>query len=256
MCGISAVYGQYAGVKAMLITLNQLERGTKGCGVAYMCNGGLTVLKEPIHPIEFFDRYFHSFAVETCMAIAHNRLPSAGGVCFENTHPFLSCDGFFALAHNGHAFVNHMSAYLVEMGHRVQGETDSEILTHLLEMYYEEQGDMLTALKCLVENHLSGAITVLTKKSEIYCAKSGAYPLYYALDDSEIYVASSERAIRELCKMLGKEDYVVVNVEDNEVIRIDHDGFIDHLKIAESRKKHRNVIRYDDWMDWYYTLQL
>ncbi len=240
MCGISAVYGEYAALKAMLIVLKQLERGTEGSGVAYMCNGELVVLKQPTHPIEFFDRCFHGIAVETRVAIAHNRLPSAGGVSYENTHPFVDCKGRFALAHNGHAFVDHMRSYLVEVGHKVRGETDSEVLTHLLEEYYDEYGDMLMAVKELIENHLSGTIVVLTRDSEIYCARSGMAPLNYAVGD-EIYVASSERAIREVCKMLGKDDYVVVRADNNEVLRIDRNGFIDHLKITAKRR--RKILR-------------
>jgi len=254
MCGVSAVYGENAALKAMLITLNQLERGTKGSGVAYMCNGELVVLKEPIHPVEFFDRYYSSIAVETNMAIAHNRLPSVGGVCYENTHPFVDCKGRFALAHNGHAFVNHVRDYLKRLGHIIQGQTDSEILTHLLEEYYDEHGDMLMAVKLLVENHLSGAIVVLTKDNEIYCAKSGGAPLNYAVDDNEVFVASSDMAIRLVCRMLGKKDYVLVRVDSDEVLRIDEDGCVDCFRAATNRRHKYYTIDYStyygDWRDY------
>jgi len=252
MCGITAVYGRSAPLKAMILTLNQLERGRKGCGVAYMCKDGIEVLKEPVDPVRFMERYLYRLNVDSRFAIGHNRMPSVGKVCYENTHPFLSCDGYFALAHNGHAFVSTIRQWLVQYGHRFQGETDSEVLTHILEELLIERGDMLQALRGLMVDYLSGAVVVLTRDGDLYCAKSGYMPLHYAVTDSEVYVASSKYAIERLLKGLGVKRADILSVDNDEVVRV-KDGYIDHLEVKAPRR-----VKVKDWMrnlftDWFWV---
>ena len=152
--------------------------------------------------------------VESWSAIGHNRMPSQGEVAFRNTHPFLSCDGGFALAHNGHAFVTGVREWLLARGHRVMGETDSEVLCHLLEEYLEKCGDMVEALKMLVRSYLSGVVVVVDREGVLYCARSGYNTAYYGFKDGEFYLASTARAVKSL---LG-EDARVYRVRDGEVL--------------------------------------
>jgi glucosamine--fructose-6-phosphate aminotransferase (isomerizing) len=170
MCGIAAVYGDFAAVKSLLLTLNQLERGRQGCGVAYVTNNHIKILKEPIDPTLFSEIWIKELNVNTKVAISHNRLPSVGKVSYENTHPFLSCDNNFAFAHNGHRYNHYLRDQLKANGHEIIGETDSEILMHILEDRLKEHGDMPTAIQDLILNHLNGTIVILTKKGELYIA--------------------------------------------------------------------------------------
>ena len=236
MCGISAVYGVNAPLKSMLIILNQLERGRQGSGVAYTCNNKIRIVKEPIDPVEFFNKRLYEINVNANVAIAHNRLPSAGSVAYRNTHPFLACTKEFALAHNGHCFVTHLRSYIKQLGHNVQGETDSEILTHILEELYREHKDMLKAVGELTANYLLGAIVVLTKDGYIYASKSGHYPLHYALAKDEIYIGSTRKAVEALIKMLNIKEYQIIEVGHNEVIEI-KDSYINHYIVRETKKK-------------------
>ena len=214
MCGISAVYGRYAPLKAIYMVLHQLERGTLGAGVAYTCSDGIKVVKEPMHPKAFMVFRMRDLDVESWSAIGHNRMPSQGEVAFRNTHPFLSCDGGFALAHNGHAFVTGVREWLVRRGHRVMGETDSEVLCHLLEEYLEKCGDMVEALRMLVRSYLSGVVVVVDREGVLYCARSGFNRAYYGFKGGEFYLASTVKAVRSL---LGGEAEVYM-VEDRQVI--------------------------------------
>ena len=141
----------------------------------------------------------------------------------ENTHPFMSCSKEFAFAHNGHAFVTYLRTYLLEAGHRIHGETDSEVLMHLLEQYLEECGDMVEAIKELVENNLSGTIVILVRDGEIYAARSGFNPLHYAVKDGEVYIASSREAVKSLIgggvRVFEVVDGGIVKVENGRVSR-------------------------------------
>jgi len=250
MCGVSAVYGSYAAIKAMLMTLNQLERGVQGCGVAYICNGSIKIVKEPTHPVVFMSARLYNINVDSKLAIAHNRQPSIGKVCMENTHPFLSCDGYFALAHNGHAFVSDLRKWLKENNHKVLGDTDSEVLAHTLEEYYKETNDMLQAIGQLTVNYLSGTIVVLTKDKELYCAKSGSYPLHYAVPEGEVYVASTKKAVESLLNALNVKNCEVIEVKDSEALKIKN-GEVEHYEI-EAPEKPKSFTWYDySYSDFY-----
>ena len=262
MCGISAVYGENAPLKSMMIILNQLERGRLGSGVAYICNNKIRIVKEPIDPVKFFEKNLEKISINAHVAIAHNRMPSAGQVAYRNTHPFLACSADFALAHNGHCFVTHLRNYIKQLGHNVQGETDSEILTHILEELYMEHRDMLRAIGELTANYLLGSIVVLTKEGYLYASKSGHYPLHYALTQEEIYIGSTQKALKALLKILNIKDYEMIEVGNDEAIEIKN-GCIEHYIIELPRKRNKtphynyysnanNARDWRDWRDWLY----
>ncbi|MEM2529204.1 MAG: class II glutamine amidotransferase [Ignisphaera sp.] len=242
MCGISAVYGEYAPIKAMQIVLNQLERGTKGCGVAYMCNGRLEVIKEPTDPISFIDKHYYELDVNANVAIAHNRQPSVGRVCYENTHPFIDCHKRFALAHNGHCFL--VGADLT--GHKIYGETDSERITHVLEEFYDDSGDMLTAIGRLLKSYLRGAIVVLTRDGELYAGKADYAPLHYAICSGEVYIGSTERAVRAALRLAGANRESVSSLESGEVIRVKKNGEAELYRVVIKIKERHPY----DWFSW------
>jgi len=199
MCGISGVYGKEAPLKALYITLCQLDRGVEGTGVAWIKKGEIKVKKEEIHPIQFLQKYIFQLPRRVRVAIGHNRLPSVGTVRYENTHPFVSCDGEFALVHNGSAMAHKLRRELEERGHKIYGETDSELLCHRLEEYYYQTKDMKKALMRLYKNELSGAILVLTRDGEIWGIRTGFWtPLIVGETEEGIYVASEEKAIKTI----------------------------------------------------------
>lgn len=194
MCGIAGYYGEGAALKALFITLHQLERGTKGSGVAYVRGRKIKYVKAPRHPMEFYVKNKERLAVPTRVAIAHNRLPSVGDVKCTNTHPFVDCEKRFALVHNGHAFVQALRAKIIANGHRVRGDTDSEVLCHRLEELYLEEGDMVTALMRLAREEFTGAVLVLTREGRIYGLRDHSHPMIVAQGKRYVAIASTRRA--------------------------------------------------------------
>jgi len=251
MCGIAAVYGEYAPIKSLLLTLNQLERGTKGCGIAYITDNRIKILKEPIHPILFSEIWLNEISVNTKVAIAHNRLPSIGKISYENTHPFLSCDNYFAFAHNGHSINHTLRPQLTAKGHEILGETDSEILMHLLEDRISEHIDIVTALQDLILTHLNGTIEVLTKEGEIYLARSGYQPLHYTIVENEVYAASSATAIKSTLKTLNKTVDKITAIQDGEIVIIKK-GEVEHLPSIKPKQNTHfyNLNHYLDFLNY------
>jgi len=220
MCGISAVSGIYAPLKAIYMLTKQLERGKFGTGIAYICKNQIRIVKEPIHPLKFYDKHTLELKINSKMAIGHNRFPSRGQVTYVNTHPFMDCNGEFALVHNGHCFIEELRGYIIAGGHRIYGETDSELLTHLLEELYEEYGDMIYAIEQLAHLYLVGAIAVLTKDGAIYSCRNNHNPVHYATVNGEAYLASTYKAVKSLLETLnlGKADIKLL--QTNRVLEI------------------------------------
>jgi glucosamine 6-phosphate synthetase-like amidotransferase/phosphosugar isomerase protein len=122
-------------------------------------------------------------------------MPSRGKATYVNTHPFVTCRGQFALVHNGSVPIGKSTENKIKRAHSILGETDSEIITHLLEDLYLKNGDMIAALTELCGTEFSGAILVLTKSGDIYGLRKGLEPIHYCVTNYNVLIASSENAI-------------------------------------------------------------
>ena len=125
------------------------------------------------------------------LGIAHTRWATHGGVSERNAHPHLSCDGRVAVVHNG-IIENHeeLRRELVRKGHRFAGETDSEVVAHLIEegLRIEPMPRVLTGLF----RRLAGtfAILVTVEGGDAMYALKRDSPLVLGLDGGRTFAAS------------------------------------------------------------------
>jgi len=242
MCGISGVKGKNAIVKALLITVGQLERGDLSSGIAWVKDGRIKYYKTTETPIKLLYKVLSNLHVYSDIAIAHNRFPSMGQITVQNAHPFISCDKSFALIHNGtSSTINSIRKELKER-HKIFGETDSELLTHLLEEYIHEYNDMVIALDKLYENYLSGAILVLTKNREIYAIRNSTAPIHYCEHENEIYIASTENAIRNITSRKAE----INKLKPRQILRVTDKG----MEIIGEGEEEKEIYKYYKWYDY------
>jgi len=241
MCGISGYIGYNAPLKALAITLGQLERGTQGSGVAYICNREIAINKAPVHPARFFLSVYGKLPKYSRIAIAHNRLPSKGKVCFENTHPFLACNREFALVHNGHMFNGNIEAKVKALGHRVIGETDSEILMHWIEELVKREKSIARALLRLEDYNFSGAILLLTKHGKIYGLRDSSHPLLIARKGSTYAIGQTRKAISVVMENPEK----IIEPKPFQVVKLSQNGL---RLIGKGKEEPKNL---DRWLKQY-----
>ena len=166
------------------------------------------------------------------LGIAHTRWATHGAPSELNAHPHVSNDRI-ALAHNG--IIENFEALrdeLIEAGYTFASETDSEVIVHLVDRYYQEQGDLLEAVRTAVKR-LEGAyaIGVMAKDdpSRIIAARMGS-PLVVGKGIGENFIASDALALRPVTDRfiyLEEGDLVEVrrtsvaiwNLADESVIR-------------------------------------
>jgi glucosamine--fructose-6-phosphate aminotransferase (isomerizing) len=141
-------------------------------------------------------------------AIGHTRWATHGGVTQANAHPHLDCQDRLAVIHNG-IVENHeqLRHELLARGHTFRSETDTEVITHLLEEEVGCDGHQPEAiLQALVRvfRRLDGlnAVGVLEPRGQgIAVAKNGS-PLVLGWGSDGNYLASDPSALLEHTRRL------------------------------------------------------
>ncbi len=165
--------------------------------------------------------------------IGHTRWATHGGVTQANAHPHCSCDGKIAVVHNG-IIENHGSirAMLEKRGCPFASETDTEVIPHLISLYYK--GDLLEALKAAVEN-LQGTYGIACVHADepgrIVGARNGS-PLVVGVGAGEMFLAS------DITAMVAYTDKVVY-LNDGEIVDIHRDTY--SITDREERKIDKKV---------------
>jgi glucosamine--fructose-6-phosphate aminotransferase (isomerizing) len=226
MCGIIGYVGDRLAAPILLEGLKRMEyRGYDSSGMALMEPAGLLFEKSAgkISRLEetLADREFTSK-----IGIAHTRWATHGEPTDLNAHPHLDCKEEIALVHNG-IIENYASLreLLKARGHTFRTDTDTEILCHLVEEYYE--GDLVKAVR-LALRQVDGTygIAVICKNNpdEIVAARLGS-PLVVGRGKNENFVASDVSAIlRHTNQVVYLEDHeiAVIRQHDFEVATVEN----------------------------------
>ncbi|NYT02689.1 MAG: glutamine--fructose-6-phosphate transaminase (isomerizing) [Methanosarcinales archaeon] len=194
MCGIVAYVGDEKAGPILFDTLKRLEyRGYDSAGVAVRCDDQIEVLKAAGRISDLEKSYLERGSPGDRMGIGHTRWATHGRPSDENAHPHTS--GGIAVVHNG-IIENYLALRerLTDLGFAFQSETDSEVLAHLINYYY--QGDLARAVaKAASEVEGSYAIAVMSADSpSIVCARKDS-PLVIGLGEGSCYVASDIPAL-------------------------------------------------------------
>ena len=142
MCGIVGYIGFRSGVAECLRGLERLEyRGYDSSGVAAIDMRGSLSVRRAVGGVSNLTQTIDGSGLVGRTAIGHTRWATHGEPSEQNAHPHVDCTGRFAVVHNG-IVENHVAlrAELKLKGHKFHSETDTEVIAHLVEEAYEEEG--------------------------------------------------------------------------------------------------------------------
>jgi len=224
MCGIIGYVGpQGTDVTTILLDgLSKLEyRGYDSAGIAVLTSTGTlelhrragkivnlkTAVLEAEHP------------QPGPLGIGHTRWATHGRPNDTNAHPHLDCTGVLTVVHNG--IIENYAELRTELereGHTFRSETDTEVLSHLIERAYFGQAnhDLERAVR-LALGLVTGAYAIAVISSEqphlLVGARAGGGPLIIGLGEGEQYLASDIPA-------LLKHTRRVLIIDEGEVVTL------------------------------------
>ena len=217
MCGIVGYTGNNAAVPILLNGLKRLEyRGYDSAGIAINNAMAIRMIKAS-GQLENLINKVSKDQTSGCCGIGHTRWATHGAPTDINAHPHLSNDGLFAIVHNG-IIENYamLREELTEKGYHFESETDTEVVVHLLEHYYEgnPQKAIMKTVSRLEGSYALGVICT-DFPDTIYTAKLGS-PLIIGVGVGDNYFASDVTALIHHTKN-------VIYLEDGEFAEITPD---------------------------------
>jgi glucosamine--fructose-6-phosphate aminotransferase (isomerizing) len=196
MCGIVGYIGQQQALPILLDGLKRLEyRGYDSAGVAVLNGGGMERMRS-VGKLSALESLLRGKDIHGRMGLGHTRWATHGRPSTENAHPHVSCKGDLAVVHNG-IIENHgeLRASLEAAGHAFRSQTDTEVLAHLIEEYF--QGDLLEAVRrALAQVRGSYAMGVMaeTDKRRLVVARKDS-PLVMGVAPDGMMLASDVPAL-------------------------------------------------------------
>ena len=197
MCGIVGFTGSTQAAPVLIEGLRRLEyRGYDSAGVAVHDGERIEMVKASGSVAHLAELTENGNALRGVCGIAHTRWATHGAPTDTNAHPHLSEHGLFAVIHNG--IIENFAALRSELeaeGCVFASETDTEVVAHLLEKYYD--GDLKrTVMRTASRLEGSYVLGVLcaAEPGRLFCVKE-AGPLILGLGVGENYFASDVTAL-------------------------------------------------------------
>ena len=184
MCGIVGYTGSQAARDILVDGLRRLEyRGYDSSGIALSDGERIRTVRR-VGKVDELAQAVESWEMSSSCGIGHTRWATHGKPSEANAHPHSDCSGKISVVHNGiiENFAQ-LRDQLQAEGHVFKSDTDTEIVAHLVEKYYD--GDLIAALMRACER-LQGAYGLAVMHAD--------HPGLIAVTrkDSPIVVGSSE----------------------------------------------------------------
>jgi glutamine---fructose-6-phosphate transaminase (isomerizing) len=206
MCGIIGYVGpEGTDVTSILLEgLSKLEyRGYDSAGIAVLTSDGTLELRRRAGKIANLVATVEngSRPEPGPLGIGHTRWATHGRPNDVNAHPHPDCTGVLTVVHNG-IIENYaeLRSQLEREGHTFRSETDTEVLSHLVERYYfgETNHDLEQSVRLALQV-VTGAYAIGVVSSEqpdlLIGARYGGGPLIVGVGEGEQFLASDIPAI-------------------------------------------------------------
>ncbi|MFM8602813.1 MAG: glutamine--fructose-6-phosphate transaminase (isomerizing) [Gemmatimonadota bacterium] len=224
MCGIVGYIGPKDATPILIGGLKRLEyRGYDSAGVALIDRGALETRRAE-GKISRLEGVLADQPVKGHVGIGHTRWATHGPPSDRNAHPHLSTDNTVAVVHNG--IIENADALRKELqkkGHTFRSDTDTEVLSHLIQELFEGSLEeaVIGALR-VVEGTYGIAVVSSKDPGKIVGARKGS-PLLVGVGDGQYFLASDASAIlahtREVI-YLNEGDLAVITADGYRILDI------------------------------------
>ena len=232
MCGIVGYVGTDHAKEKIIDGLKRLEyRGYDSAGIALPINGKIEIRKH-VGEIKNLEKIIGDPEFDSSVGIGHTRWATHGVPSDLNAHPHGNEDNSIAIVHNG-IIENYqeLKEWLInEKGVHFKSETDSEVIAHLIGMFYD--GDLHEAVnKAVAEMRGAYAICAIAaaEPDKIVAVRKDA-PLVAGIGKGFNFIASDIPALLKYVRevyliennetvVLTKDDITIYNEKGQKVKR-------------------------------------
>ena len=214
MCGIVGYIGKKNAVPLLIEGLKALEyRGYDSSGISVI-DKKIETIKASGKIVNLIDKLFKR-PINGNIGIGHTRWATHGEPNEINAHPHQSRE--VAIVHNGIIEnAKEIEAFLAKNGYKRKSQTDSELIAHLINYFYN--GNLLNA--CLKAVHMlngSFAVGVICRREKKLIGIKYKSPLIVGIGNGENFIAS------DVAPLLPYTNRFLF-LEDGEIAEIDEDN--------------------------------
>ncbi len=227
MCGIVGYIGNRQAAPILLDGLSKLEyRGYDSAGIAVYNEGEINMIKSKGR-LKVLSELTHDGAMlPGVMGIGHTRWATHGSPSDVNAHPHFNAEKSIVVVHNG-IIENYLKLKkkLTKRGYEFVSETDTEVIAHLLDYYY--QGNPLQAItKIMHRMEGSYALGIMFREhpEELYAVRKDS-PLIVGQTDGGSIIASDVPAVLRYTRD-------VYFIENEEIVRMT-EGSMEFFNVDE-----------------------
>ncbi|MEW6610366.1 MAG: glutamine--fructose-6-phosphate transaminase (isomerizing) [Patescibacteria group bacterium] len=222
MCGIIGYLGKREALPVIMEGLKRMEyRGYDSAGVSIMDPKGFFTMKRA-GKLPVLEAALDNDRHAGTVGIGHIRWATHGAPTNINAHPHYSCTGDLHIVHNGIIEnFRELRDELTALGHRFISETDTEVLTHLIEQEHQAGVSLETAVERALKKVVGAyGFAVLSKQEpdKIVAARLGSPLVLGVVPDGSLMVASDVAAI-----IAHTRD--VVYLQDREMVVLTSQGY-------------------------------
>ena len=219
MCGIVGYIGKNDATDVILEGLEKLEyRGYDSSGISII-QGNKINTRKMAGRLSKLDDSVMLEPISGTVGIGHTRWATHGAPSDVNSHPHNNEKETISIVHNG-IIENYMTIKksLIEKGYEFKSETDTEVIAHLIDFYYE--GDLLDAVYNASRDFKGAyALAILSSLNpdEIIALRNEC-PLILGIGEGENFVASDIPAILNRTRK-------VIYLENNDLVKLTKDSY-------------------------------
>ena len=240
MCGIVGYIGRAQAAPILLEGLSKLEyRGYDSAGISVYDGEKIETVKTKGKIKDLRKLTNDGRNLPGTVGIGHTRWATHGEPSDINSHPHVNAEETIAVVHNG-IIENYLELkqHLIKKGYVFKSETDTEVVTLLLDYYFD--GDLLKTLaKVMTRIEGSYALGIMNKDNpdEIIAVKKDS-PLIVGLSEEGNYIASDIPAVLKHTRKI----YIL---EDGEIVKLTRDGVTVYNQDLEVIEKEVTEIQWD-----------
>ena len=219
MCGIIGYIGPRPVVPIILDGLKRLEyRGYDSAGIAVVKDGVMDV-RRSAGKLANLEQSIWKTPLDGDYGLGHTRWATHGRPTEENAHPHRDGSGRIVVVHNG-IIENYLELKreLVAKGHRFESETDTEVVAHLVQDQWQDDGLEAAVFRAMTRMRGLFALVLLSADdpNKLVAVRNGP-PIVVGLGDGEYFVASDVPAILAHTRN-------VVFMDDREMVVVTTEG--------------------------------